>query len=59
VIDPERGIVFGITLLHYLSGPTPRQMYVSEVFKVVDGRIVRIDNIGLMMEAVATTGFVH
>jgi hypothetical protein len=59
VIDPERGIVVGITLLHYLSGPTPRQMYVSEVFKVIDRRIVRIDNIGLMMEAVATTGFVH
>lgn len=59
VIDPERGIVVGITLLHYLSGSTPRQMYVSEVFKVIDRRIVRIDNLGLMMEAVATTGFIH
>lgn len=59
VIDTERGIVFGLVLLHYLSGPTPRQMYVSEVFKVVGGRIVRIDNIGLMMTDVQTTGFVH
>lgn len=59
VIDTERGIVVGITLLHYLSGPTPRQMYVSEVFKVVNGRITRIDNIGLMMADTATMGFVH
>jgi hypothetical protein len=59
VIDPERGIVFGLTLLHYLSGPTPRQMYVSEIFKVIGGRIVRIDNIGLMMTDTETLGFVH
>ena len=59
VIDVERGIVFGVTLLHYLKSPTPSQMYVSEVFKVVGGRIVRIDNIGLMMRGVATLGFVH
>jgi len=59
VIDVERGIVFGVTLLHYLKGPTPSQMYVSEVFKVVGGRIVRIDNIGLMMQGVASLGFVH
>lgn len=59
VIDVERGLVLGVTLLHYLGGPTPRQMYVSEVFKVVDGRIVRIDNIGLMTQGVATLGFRH
>lgn len=59
VIDPERGIVFGLTLLHYLSGPTPRQMYVSEIFKVVNGRITRIDNIGLMMTDTETMGFAH
>lgn len=59
VIDPERGIVFGVALLHYLSGTTPRQMYVSEVFKVVGGRIVHIDNIGLMMDGVETMGFVR
>jgi hypothetical protein len=29
------------------------------VFKVVGGRIVKIDNIGLMMQGVATLGFVH
>jgi hypothetical protein len=59
VIDPERGLVFGVTLLHYLNRPTPSQMYVSEVFKVVGGRIVRIDNIGLMMQGVSTLGFAH
>ena len=59
VIDPERGIVFGVTLLHYLNRPTPSQMYVSEVFKVIEGRIVRIDNIGLMMQGITTLGFAH
>ena len=48
-----------MTLLHYLSGPTPSQMYVSEIFKVVGGRIIHIDNIGLMMTGVETMGFVH
>ncbi len=59
VIDTERGIVFGVTLLHYLTTPNQQQMYVSEVFKVVGGRIVRIDNIGLMMQGVVTLGFTH
>jgi hypothetical protein len=57
VIDAERGIVLGLTLLHYPK--MQRQMYVSEVFKVVAGRIVKIDNIGLMMQGVETLGFVH
>ena len=59
VIDSERGVVFAVTLLHYLDAPTPSQMYVSEVFKVVGGRIVRIDNIGVMMKGVSSLGFVH
>jgi hypothetical protein len=48
-----------VTLLHYLQAPTPWQMSVSEVFKVVGGRIVRIDNIGVMMKGVSSLGFVH
>jgi hypothetical protein len=59
VIDPERGLVFGITLLHYLKSPDQRVMYVSELFKVVGGKIVKIDNIGLMMPGVTTLGFIH
>jgi hypothetical protein len=59
VIDAERGIVFGVTLLHYPKLPQQPQMYVSEIFKVVSGRIVKIDNIGLMMNGVSTLGFVH
>lgn len=59
VIDVERGIVFGVTLLHYLKTPDQSVMYVSEVFKVVGGKIVKIDNIGLMMRGVGTLGFVH
>jgi len=59
VIDETRGIVFGVTLLHYLKTPNQSVMYVSEVFKVVGGKIVKIDNIGLMMQGVTTLGFVH
>jgi hypothetical protein len=57
VIDAERGVVFAVALLHFVKMPS--QMYVSEVFKVVNGRIVRIDNIGLMMQDVSSLGFVH
>lgn len=59
VIDADRGVVVAVTLLHYLKAPQPSQMYVSEVFKVVNGRIVHIDNIGLMMQGTTTLGFVH
>jgi hypothetical protein len=59
VIDSERGIVFGMTLLHFRNTLDQTHMYVSEIFKVLDGRIVRIDNIGLMLEDVATLGFTH
>jgi hypothetical protein len=58
VIDPERGIVFGVSLLHF-NRPDQAHMYVSEIFKIVGGRIVRIDNIGLMIDGVATLGFTH
>jgi hypothetical protein len=54
VIDPEHGTVLGITLLMYAD----RVMYVSEAFKVEKGRIVHIDNIGLMKPGLEhTTGF--
>ena len=59
VIDPEHGIVVGMTLLHYRKLPNQPKMYVSEVFKVVAGRIVKIDNIGLMLPGVTTLGFIH
>ena len=54
VIDPERGVIVGYTLLMFPNG---QQMYVSEVFKILDGRIRLIDNIGVMMTGVETTGF--
>jgi hypothetical protein len=59
VIDPEHGIVVGMTLLHYPKLPNQPKMYVSEVFKVVAGRIVKIDNIGLMLAGITTLGFSH
>jgi hypothetical protein len=54
VIDPEHGIVLGITLLMYAN----QVMYVSEVFKIEQGRITHIDNIGLVKPGLEhTTGF--
>jgi hypothetical protein len=58
VIDPERGILMGITLLHLPKNPKKAKMYVSEIFKVVSGRIVVIDNIGVV-QPIETLGFVH
>jgi hypothetical protein len=34
-------------------------MYVSETFKVINHKVVQIDNIGLMMPGVSTIGFIH
>ncbi len=59
VIDEERGIVIGITLLHYLKSPSNAKMYVWKVFKVVNGKITRIDNIGLMQDGLTALGFSH
>ena len=53
VVDPEHGIVLGITLLMYAN----QVMYVSEVFKIEQG-ITHIDNIGLVKAGLEhTTGF--
>jgi hypothetical protein len=54
VIDVEHGIVLGMTLLMYAQ----QVMYVSEVFKVEQGKITHIDNIGLVKPGLEhTTGF--
>jgi hypothetical protein len=57
VIDPERGIVIGYAILYY--GQSERRMQINEVFKILDGRIRLIDNIGLMEEGITTSGFTH
>jgi len=54
VIDPERGIVIGYAILHYANG---RRMQINEIFKILDGRIRLVDNIGLMGEGFETSGF--
>ena len=46
VIDPERGVVIGYSILYY--GNSTRRMQINEVFKILDGRIRMVDNIGLM-----------
>ena len=55
VIDPERGIVIGYSILYY--GNSTRRMQINEVFKILDGRIRMVDNIGLMEEGITTSGF--
>lgn len=57
VVDPERGIVIGYSILYY--GKSDRRMQINEVFKILDGRIRMVDNIGLMEEGITTSGFIH
>jgi hypothetical protein len=57
VVDPERGIVIGYSILYY--GKSERRMQINEVFKILDGRIRMVDNIGLMEEGITTSGFTH
>ena len=55
VVDPERGIVIGYSILYYAD--SPRRMQINEVFKILNGRIRMVDNIGLMEEGITTSGF--
>jgi hypothetical protein len=55
LVDPERGIVIGYAVLYY--GDNPRRMQINEIFKILDGRIRMVDNIGLMEEGITTSGF--
>jgi hypothetical protein len=57
LVDPERGIVIGYAILHY--GNSERRMQINEIFKILDGRIRLIDNIGLMAEGITTSGFTN
>lgn len=61
VIDEERQLIFGLTLLLYDNdeGERWRAMYVSEIFKVENGQIALIDNIGLIDPDLETLGFQH
>jgi hypothetical protein len=55
LVDPERGIVTGYAILYY--GGNPMRMQISEAFKIIDGRIRMVDNIGLMEDGITTSGF--
>ena len=55
IVDPERGIAVGYTVLLYRGDNRP--MYVSEVFKIVNGKIRMIDNIGLKAEGIKAMNF--
>jgi hypothetical protein len=57
LVDPERGIVIGYSILYY--GNSDRRMQINEVFKILDGRVRLIDNIGLMEEGITTSGFTN
>ena len=55
LIDPERGIAIGYAILYY--GNSPRRMQINEVFKILDGRLRMVDNIGMMEDGITTSGF--
>ena len=44
-------------MLYY--GNSTRRMQINEVFKILDGRIRMVENIGLMEEGITTSGFTH
>jgi hypothetical protein len=54
-VDVERGIVIGYAILYY--GNSSRRMQINEVFKILNGRIRMVDNIGLMQEGITSSGF--
>jgi hypothetical protein len=54
-VDSEHGIVIGFTILLYSDNTPP--IYVSEVFKILQGKIRQIDNIGLKKEGVKAMNF--
>jgi hypothetical protein len=55
LVDPEHGIVIGYSILYYAN--SDRRMQINEVFKILEGRIRLIDNIGLMGDGIKTSGF--
>ncbi len=55
LLDPEHGIVVGYTVLLYQNGTAP--MYVSEMFKILNGKIRMIDNIGLKADGMKAMNF--
>lgn len=55
LVDTERGVVIGYSILHYSN--SDRRMQINEIFKILKGRIRLIDNIGLMGEGITTSGF--
>jgi len=57
LVDPERGIVVAYSILHY--GNSDQRMQINEVFKILNGRIRLIDNIGLMAQGIETSGFME
>jgi hypothetical protein len=55
LVDPQRGMVSGYAILYYSGNPL--RMQISEVFKILEGRIRMVDNIGLMEDGITTSGF--
>jgi len=55
LVDSERGIVIGYAILYY--GNSDRRMQINEVFKILDGRLRMVDNIGLMEQGITSSGF--
>ena len=56
LVDPERGIVIAYCILKFRNN---RAMQINEVFKILNGRVRLIDNIGLMGEGITTSGFTN
>lgn len=53
--NPERGIVIGYAILYY--GDRSRRMQINEVFRILDGGIRMMNNIGMTENGITTSGF--
>jgi len=57
IVDVERGVVIGFTFIQHQERTPPQALYMSELFKIVDGKIREIENISHTVAFPPNSGF--
>jgi hypothetical protein len=57
LVDVERGIVIGYTFIEHNERKPPQSLYMSEMFKIVDGKLREIENISYTVPAPPDSGY--
>jgi hypothetical protein len=57
LVDVERGIVIGYTFIEHNERTPPQSLYMSEMFKIVDGKLREIENISYTVPAPPDAGY--